>query len=334
METLTEIYRPATFADVIGQDLAVDVLKRIAGSNGIPCRSIFLHGAFGSGKTTLARIFGRALNCKNFKITGDVCNECEACEDAVSRTSLLYKELDATQVGNVDAIKALAEALTIEPNGRRLVVIDEIHAASTQALNCLLKLVEDTAKNTIFMFCSTEDILPTLKSRSLCLEIAPVPTATLEKHLLHIAQTTGTQLTNEQAHIISMKSGGHVRDALQLLQLFGFVGDRALQSSYAMLRGFIVNTLSKHPKRDPLELLTEVLKYPINDIKDSVADFLRNVFTAKSGTVEWELHRLGIGNALFGFFFSPVAQQAFRTESGTELLLRSFFDKYHSKDNG
>ena len=70
-------YRPSSFKDVLGQDLAVTVLKKIALADGITARAIFLKGSYGSGKSTLCRIFGKAMNCKNLKKLGDVCNECE-----------------------------------------------------------------------------------------------------------------------------------------------------------------------------------------------------------------------------------------------------------------
>lgn len=122
---LANLYRPKTFKEVVGQDLAVSALKRIAHADGISVRSVLLIGSWGSGKTTTARIFGRALNCEHFKETDDVCNECPKCKDAMTRTSQLYMELDATSVGNVEAIRNISERLSIVPNGRRLVVVDE-----------------------------------------------------------------------------------------------------------------------------------------------------------------------------------------------------------------
>lgn len=161
---LANLYRPKTFKEVVGQDLAVSALKRIAHADGISVRSVLLIGSWGSGKTTTARIFGRALNCEHFKENDDVCNECPKCKDAMTKTSQLYMELDATSVGNVEAIRNISERLSIVPNGRRLVVVDEIHAASSAALNALLKLIEDGVPNTMFMFCLAQGtLIPTSK---------------------------------------------------------------------------------------------------------------------------------------------------------------------------
>lgn len=126
--TLANLYRPKTFADVVGQPLAVTTLKRIAHADGIAARAIFMKGAFGSGKTTTARIFARALNCDTFKQTDDVCNTCDGCLEASSVNSSTYWELDGTVIGNVEGIRALKERLSIVPNGRRVVCLDEVQS--------------------------------------------------------------------------------------------------------------------------------------------------------------------------------------------------------------
>lgn len=329
---LCDKYRPRTFSQVVGQQVAVSALRKIASADAIAVRSIFLRGPYGTGKTTLARVFARALNCETFKATGEVCGTCAACKDVESCSSMLYKELDASQAGNVESIRGLAESLSVAPHGRRLIVIDEIHAASTQALNCLLKLVEDGVRDTIFMFCSTEDILPTLKSRSLCLDITPVPHEAMVEHIRGVALAEGIDISKEQTDALCAKSQGHVRDAMQLLQHFSMAGDAALASSYSTLREFLLCTLSFTPAADPQELLSRIMQYPISDIKDSVARILRGVLSPDgSDQLLAKLSAKGAGTSFFAFFFSPIAQQAFGTEVGTELLLRSFYEKYHPK---
>ena len=129
---LSTEYRPTTFSEVVGQKLAISALKRIAHAEGIACRSIFLHGSFGSGKTTLSRIFGKALNCSKFKETDDVCNSCSGCQEAQQKNSSLYYEFDSSRVGSIDAIRALQPIFELSPQGRRVFVFDEIHACFHQ----------------------------------------------------------------------------------------------------------------------------------------------------------------------------------------------------------
>lgn len=221
-------------------------------------------------KRQLQRIFGRAFNCEHFKENDDVCNECPKCKDAMTKTSQLYMELDATSVGNVEAIRTLGDRLSIMPNGRRVVIFDECHAASSAALNALLKIVEDGVPNTMFIFASTEDILPTIKSRSLCIDIGTIPLNVLSDRIREIAQSRGTEISEQNLAVLAMKSQGHMRDALQLLQLYELAGERGLDSSYFKFKSFIINAFSKNPKQDPKEILLDILKYPTADIKMSI----------------------------------------------------------------
>ena len=128
-----------------------------------------------------------------------------------------------------------------------------------------------------------------------------------------------------------MKSQGHMRDALQLLQLYELAGERGLDSSYFKFKSFIINAFSKNPKQDPKEILLDILKYPTADIKMSIGTFIRSIFTAEPNTVEAKLAVAGLGKTLFGYFFTPTAQQALRSEVGTEILLRAFLEKATAK---
>lgn len=120
-------YRPQKFSDVVGQESVVAALKSIAKADGVTVRSILLYGSWGSGKTTLARIFGKAVNCENFKKTGDVCNECEGCKEAMKKNSQSYIEFDSTRTGSVEAIRNMDSIFSAGVNGRRVLVFDEIH---------------------------------------------------------------------------------------------------------------------------------------------------------------------------------------------------------------
>lgn len=326
-ENFANLYRPKTFAEVVGQDTVVAALKRIASAPGISVRSIFLHGGWGSGKTTSARLFAKALNCRNFAKLGDVCNECPECKEVASKTSQLYWELDATAVGNVDAIRGLTDRLAIAPQGRRLVVLDECHAATKQALNALLKIVEDGVPNTIFLFASTEDILPTIKSRSLCLDINIIPKHLIVQRIKEVATLRGIQISDQNLTVLAMKSQGHMRDAFQLLQLYDIAGEKGLESSYFKFREFVTCAFSKTPKRNPAEILDEILAYPIVDIKMSIGLFIRNLYLSDPNSLEGKLLAAGIGKNLFAYFFTPTAQTALRSEVGTEILLRALLEK-------
>lgn len=324
---IATLYRPKKFSEVVGQDLAVAALKRIAASEGITVRSIFLKGAFGSGKSTLARIFGRALNCTEFHKLGDVCNECAHCKESMAPNSQLYLEFDSSIVGNVESIRALTEKLSIYSKGRRLVVFDEIQAASNAALNALLKVVEEGIPNTIFMFLSTEDILGTIKSRSLCIDIGLIPHDMIVRRVAEVAKLRNLPITESQLDLIAIKSQGHMRNALSILQFFELCGDRALESSFLLVRDFIFKSLQPANRAEAIKLLDEVLKFNIVDIKNSILILLKSFYTSPEGTPENVLLKKGIAASLFNFFFSPVSTQAMNDEVGMEILLRAFYEK-------
>lgn len=340
MQWQTYLRRRGYDVEFIQPDIYPDFVKevtveQVSHTIDLQCSTapVFYTSGIITHNTTVARLFGKALNCEHFKENDDVCNECPKCKDAMTRTSQLYMELDATSVGNVDAIRNLSDRLSIMPNGRRAVIFDECHAASNAALNALLKIVEDGVPNTMFIFCSTEDILPTIKSRSLCIDIGTIPLNVLSARIKEIADSRNLPISDQNLSILAMKSQGHMRDALQLLQLYELAGERGLDSSYFKLRSFIVNCLSRNPKTDPELILNDILRYPTADIKLSVGMLIRNIFKAEQGTPDYKLLQAGLGKSLFSYFFSPLSQQALRSEVGTEILLRAFLERTKKPNN-
>jgi len=309
MNNLAITTRPSTFADVVGQDTAIRVLKRLALCDEIPCRSIFLKGGWGCGKTTLARIFARALNCEHFKERGDVC-----------------REYDSSVVGNVESIKNLADELSRPTEHRRLIVFDETHNASKSAQNALLKMVEDGMPNTIFMFASTEDILDTLKSRSICLDITPIPLDLLTRHIVKVASENGIEIGSQDAQQIAVKSKGHVRDAMSLLTQYSLVGAESLSTAYRTFGNFIASLVMG--VGDTVALRTQLLTYPIRDILDAIATFLHNGMVAtKDDGVLYKMAESKVIATLFNYFYSTPIQNAMKSERGMELVMLDLTNK-------
>lgn len=319
-------YRPQTFAEVVGQDIPKTVLKKIAMADGISARSIFLKGAYGSGKSTLARIFGRALNCQQFKKTGDVCNECDHCKEVSAKNSQLYLEFDSSVVGNVDKIRELQSLLSVIPNGRRCVVFDEIHAASKAAQNAMLKMIEEGMPNTIFVFCSTDEIIPTIKSRSICLDVSTIPLELVKNRVREVAQMQNIQISDSAVDSIAMKSGGHMRDALSLLQLYSLCGEEGLKSSYGLIVKLMAQIFSGK-RTESEQTLTEVMKYNMVDVKNSLYIFIKNCYTATPEDKLYKFQQSGLHSKVFNFWFNPVIQSALKDEVGLELAFRNLMDK-------
>lgn len=317
-------FRPHTFGEVVGQEVVKQALIKIAKADGIACRAIFLRGAYGCGKTTLARIFAAAMNDPDFSKVGDVTPE--NCNEVYAKNSQLYMEFDASVAGNVEAIRALAERLSTVPDGRRVVVFDEVHACSKAALNALLKIVEDGVPNTIFVFASTEDILPTIKSRSLCLELTTIPHMQMKERLKQVCAELELVVGEEQLDAICMKSGGHMRDALSILQLYSIVGDEGLKTSYQTVIKFFAACCKKE-REQAKAALNELLLYNIVDVKNSLGLFIKNCFISKEGDKLYAFQKANITSKIFGYFYSPVLQQALKDEMGVELAFRSFIEK-------
>lgn len=324
MENLAVTYRPTCFADVVGQDDAVSVLKKIAKADGVVARSIVVQGAWGSGKTTLARIFAKALSCKNFKKTGDVCNECEGCKNASSFNSTSYLEVDSATAGNVDFIRALREKLQYNPFGRRLVVFDECHAISKQAQNALLKMLEDGVPDTIFLFATTESILPTIRSRSVELHINTIPFNLIMQRLQFIADREAIEVDQEQLEALALKSNGHMRDAISALQLFALSGE--VHSSYKLVAKFLVKVLSKK-EAEATECLKLLLKEPYLDVRQSLFRVIEHIFVDESGVFS-KIRKAGLSMPVFQFFLSDVIQNALSKEYTFNLALEAFLNKF------
>jgi len=137
---LTQKYRPVRFADVVAQDSAVKLLKAVSQNREAVCRSLLLYGDYGTGKTSLARVFGRSLRCESFLKTGEVCGKCEICKK-IDSVGTGYYEYDSSITGNVESIRNLSSLIDFTVSDWRTIVFDEIHVASKQAQAALLKLL-------------------------------------------------------------------------------------------------------------------------------------------------------------------------------------------------
>lgn len=296
----------------------------------VPSTHLFVSSGVVNHNTTLSRILGRAMNCESFRKLDDVCNECDGCREASAANSNTYWEFDSAAIGNVEGVKRIQEAVLSTPLGRRVITLDEAHACTRQSLNALLKLIEDGVKDTMFVFASTEDLLPTIRSRCVVIDIGTIPLNLIASRVREICGLRGVEITDDQVDILAMRSGGHMRNALKLLEYYEIVGDVALDSSYMLFRDFVANAFSTLPKQDPKEMLKSLLLYPVVDLKQSIGLLIRNVYNPHPGSLEERLQRAGLGKTLFGFFFNPTAQQALGSEVGIEILLSSLLERIGS----
>jgi len=162
-------YRPLLFSEVLGQEPISIVLKNILKQKKFSSPFMF-SGSFGSGKTTLARIFARAILCKNPTDSFEPCNICESCKSFLAGTHPAFKEIDAASNSGVDDIRKLKEESNIRVLGdydKKVVIIDECHSISTKGNEALLKQLEENTSYQIYIFCTTapEQMHDTVRSR-------------------------------------------------------------------------------------------------------------------------------------------------------------------------
>ena len=220
-EVLARKYRPANFEEVIGQDHVVKALINSIESEKIHQAFIF-SGTRGVGKTTIARILAKCLNCESgTKPTSKPCNQCSNTTEITAGRSVDFLEIDAASNTQVEKIRDLIETVEYKPaKGRyKIFLIDEVHMLSTASFNALLKTLEEPPPHVVFIFATTnpEKIPKTVQSRCLQLNLKTVNEEKLNNHLNQILQKEKIKHDDESIQLISKSANGSVRDALTIL---------------------------------------------------------------------------------------------------------------------
>lgn len=221
-------YRPQTFDDVLGQDHVVQTLKNAIAQKRLAHAYLFV-GPRGTGKTSTARIFAKALNCPNGPSVHFDPND-PVCQEIAEGRSLDVLEIDGASNNGVEQVRDLRDNVQFAPSSGqfRIFYIDEVHMLSKPAFNALLKTLEEPPPHVKFIFATTEahKILPTILSRCQRFDLRPISTDVIAAHLLHIASEEGVNLSEGAAYAVAKAADGGMRDAQSMLdQLVSFCGN-------------------------------------------------------------------------------------------------------------
>lgn len=218
-QALYRKYRSQTFSQLVGQEVVAKTLKQAVEQEKISHAYLF-SGPRGTGKTSVAKIFAKAMNCPN-QVDGEPCNNCYICQ-AVTEGSLEdVIEMDAASNNGVDEIREIRDKSTYAPSLARykVYIIDEVHMLSTGAFNALLKTLEEPTQNVVFILATTElhKIPATILSRVQRFEFKSIRTQDITAHIHHILEKENISSEPEAVEIIARRAEGGMRDALSIL---------------------------------------------------------------------------------------------------------------------
>ena len=233
-QSLYRKWRPQKFSDVVGQEYIVRTLQNAVATNQIAHAYMFA-GPRGVGKTTIARLFAKAVNCKN-PTSGEPDNSCDNCQRITKGTALDVIEIDGASNRGIDQIRQLREEVNFMPAEVRykVYIIDEVHMLTNEAFNALLKTLEEPPKHVIFIFATTEahKVPTTVISRCQAFDFKNHLPEQIEKQLAKIGQTEKIQTNERVLRAIAVRARGGMRDAIVMLeQLSSFKGDQGIDEN-------------------------------------------------------------------------------------------------------
>ena len=263
-------YRPITFDELVGQDHITNILKNQIINDKVSHAYIF-SGSRGTGKTSTAKIFSRAVNCLN-PHDGNPCNECEACKSILNDDTTDVVEMDAASNNSVENIRTIRQEVMYATTNLKykIYIIDEAHMLSTSAFNALLKTLEEPPQNVIFILATTEEhkLLPTILSRCMRFEFKKISIEDVVKRIKYILDDSKVQYDEEALTYVAQICDGGMRDALSILERC--IDD---ESSKITLES-IQNIIGASDKKVLETLADNILEYNLNEANIKINQIL------------------------------------------------------------
>ena len=293
-KALYRVYRPKTFEDVVGQEHIVKTLKNQIKHNNIGHAYLF-SGTRGTGKTSTAKIFARAVNCLN-PTNEEPCNECEICSDTLNDNIMDIVEIDAASNNSVDDIRELRESVKYTPSKAKykVYIIDEVHMLSQGAFNALLKTLEEPPSYVIFILATTEPhkIPATILSRCQRFDFKRVSSKDIANRMAYICQKENIQAEGKALSLIARNSQGALRDALSILdQCMSFGNEKIEYNDVIELLGTVnidelfelsQSIIDENTKKS-LQILNKFIIWgkDIRNLINDLIDHFRNLMVCK-----------------------------------------------------
>jgi DNA polymerase-3 subunit gamma/tau len=271
-QVIARKYRPQRFSDVVGQEHVTQTLRNAIEQNRIAHAYLFV-GPRGTGKTTIARIFAKALNCTGGP-KADFLEDDDRCVEITQGRSLDVLEIDGATNNGVEQVRALRDTIGYAPAAAKfkIYIIDEVHMLSNAAWNALLKTLEEPPEHVKFMFATTEPekVLPTILSRCQRFDLRRIPSTLIVKHLGEIAAKEGVAIDDAALHAIARGAEGGMRDAESTLdQLISFCGNKIVEADVLSMFGLAA-------RAQILTMVTAILKGEVEVVLRELNDLAQN----------------------------------------------------------
>ena len=309
-------WRPQRFGDVVGQEEIVRTLRNAA-SAGNAAHAYLFAGERGIGKTSIARILARAVNCLQ-PGDGEPCNECANCSTILAGRSLDIVEIDGASNRGIDHIRRLREEVHFAPTDlkRKVYIIDEVHMLTNEAFNALLKTLEEPPPHAMFMFATTEPykVPRTIVSRCQAFEFRRIPPLQIEEHLVRVAESEGVTVSAEAVSLLAQRANGGMRDALVMLeQAMSYQGNEISADAVLDMLGLVersaqeafIEALRARDRRSVIRTIDDLVDHGkdleifLTDVVHILRDRLADGSASPDADIEIARHLLAIKGELF-----------------------------------